>query len=388
MNPHRYAWGIARTFPVAMIVGITTLLGFLLTKDRQPVPKERETFLLLLLWASFTITSFFAFYPEYAWPQWNKVSKIFLMTFVTVMLINSEEKLRYLLLTIALSIGLLGLKGGIFGLLTGGEWSVYGPDDTFLGDNNDMALALNMTIPLLVYMTKGEKNKNLKAFMSVLVAFTIFSTILTYSRGGLLTLGCVLTVVLLKAKRKILAIVGLFVIVVSVANFLPEQWFGRMSTIETEARGEHGDSAQGRINAWNMAFRLAQDRPFIGGGFETFKWEAFQKYAPEPNNIHDAHSIYFEILGEHGFITLLIFLLLVVSCFSSLRSIKKISQNNAEKAWANNYADMIQVSLVAYLIGGAFLGRAYFDLFYHLIAIVLILKILVMKKQHLQSNIV
>ena len=57
----------------------------------------------------------------------------------------------------------------------------------------------------------------------------------------------------------------------------------------------------GRINAWHTAFNLAKDR-VTGGGFDTFQGPTFRKYAPEPENVHAAHSIYFQVLGDHGFI--------------------------------------------------------------------------------------
>jgi len=72
---------------------------------------------------------------------------------------------------------------------------------------------------------------------------------------------------------------------------MPDAWMQRMGTIKTY---EQDGSAMGRINAWHFAFNLALDRPIVGGGFETFQPDLFLKYAPEPENYHDSHSIYFE----------------------------------------------------------------------------------------------
>ena len=41
---------------------------------------------------------------------------------------------------------------------------------------------------------------------------------------------------------------------------------------------------------------------------------------------------------------------------------------------------MVQVSLIGYMSAGSFLGLQYFDLFYHLIAIIVITKMLVQKE--------
>ena len=38
-----------------------------------------------------------------------------------------------------------------------------------------------------------------------------------------------------------------------------------------------------------------------GGGFETYSKSVFQKYNPSYDRTHAAHSIYFQVLGEHGY---------------------------------------------------------------------------------------
>src|SRR5262245_14586078 len=121
MSPHRLTYGMAYNFPAAQMVGGATLLGLIFTKDRHKLPWERETILLLLLWMLFVITTWTALFPAPAWGRFESISKILLMTGVTMMLLTTKQRLRWFLLAIALSIGLLGVKGGIFSLSGGGE---------------------------------------------------------------------------------------------------------------------------------------------------------------------------------------------------------------------------------------------------------------------------
>ena len=58
-------------------------------------------------------------------------------------------------------------------------------------------------------------------------------------------------------------------------------------------------SANGRINAWNYAINVANDR-FTGGGMESWEWWTFELYAPVTNILHSSHSIYFGVLADHG----------------------------------------------------------------------------------------
>lgn len=371
MNPHRYAWGIAHTFPVALIVALVTIMGMLLTRDKSKVPKDGPVVIIVCLWTLFVVTTLFALNPAGAWERLNVVSKILLMTFVTLILINHPTKLRYLFLTIALSIGLLGLKGAIWVAMTGGAHRVYGPSGSFIYDNNDFALALNMILPMLLYLAKDEPRQWLRVLLRVCFVACIVSVVFTYSRGGFVAMAFVSFLLLLKARYKSLAFFMLVIGALGVMLIAPEKWTKRMDTIQTY---EQDGSAQGRIMAWKTAWRIALDRPLVGGGFETFTERVYARYSPEADDVKDVHSIYFEILGEQGFIGLFLFLLLIASSYNRLRRLKWMIYPKPDLQWARHYPDMLQVSLVAYMVGGAFLGRAYFDLFYHLIASTIILR--------------
>jgi probable O-glycosylation ligase (exosortase A-associated) len=371
MNPHRFTWGVAYNFPFAMIAAGAVLAGLVFTRDRSPVPRTRETYLYIGLWALTVLTTFYAFHQDAAWEELKRVSKILLMTTVTLLVINDRDKLRWLFLVMALSIGLLGAKGGLFGYLTSGQWKIFGPRDSFIADNNDFALVLTMALPLLLYLAHEEGRRWLRASLYAMFVLGIVATILTFSRGGFLALAAVAFLLLLKAKRKALAVVLATAGLVVVAAYIPQQWVERMGTIREY---EDDRSATGRLNAWAMGWNMAKDRPWTGGGFQSYHWEQFVMYAPNPRDVHDVHSVYFEILGEQGFVAFGIYLGLLASCFLSLRKLKRTYGQAPEGKWVADYADMLQVSLVAFVVGGAFLGRAFFDFFFHLVAGVIILK--------------
>jgi probable O-glycosylation ligase (exosortase A-associated) len=130
-------------------------------------------------------------------------------------------------------------------------------------------------------------------------------------------------------------------------------------------------SAQGRINAWKMAWNLAVDRVLIGGGFNVYMPDVFARYAPIPE-ARAAHSIYFQVLGEHGFVGLFLFLLIWILTWSHAKKIVRAVGRDPELSWARELALMVQVSLVGYAVGGAFLSLAYFDLPYDLMICIVV----------------
>ena len=152
MNPHRQAWGAAYDFPFSMVVGLVTIIAFVFSRDKKEMIWTRETVVLAIFIAWMFLTTQFAFYPELAALQWNKVWKIHLMIFLVVMLIKNKEQINWMVWVIALSLGYYGVKGGIFTIMHGGQFRVQGPADTFIGGNNEMALALVMLVPLIRYL--------------------------------------------------------------------------------------------------------------------------------------------------------------------------------------------------------------------------------------------
>lgn len=374
MNPHRLAWGIARDFPVAMTVGVTTLVALLLTRDRRPPPLTRETVVLALFTLWMVVTTLFALEPDAAQVQLEKVLKIQLFTFVTMMLIFTRERIHWLVWAIVLSIGFYGVKGGIFTLTTGGAHRVLGPYGTFIGGNNEIGLAMIMVLPLMRYLQLQAKRVWERNLWWAAMGLTGIAILGTHSRGALVGVLAMLAMLAWRTRRKLLFVLVLAALAPAAWDFMPEKWHARMETIDDY---QEDGSAQGRLNAWRFAFNLALDRPLTGGGFETFRPRWFALYAPNPYKVHDAHSIYFEVLGEHGFVGLALFLLLGTFTWLKAGRIRRLTRRREELLWAHDLASMLQVSLVGYAVAGAFLGLAYFDLYYALVALTVMLGVIV-----------
>jgi len=368
MNPHRLTWGFAYTMPFAYIVAITTLIAMLISREPKKIPWTRETVVLLMFIAWMAITTCFAVYPTLAWEHLEKVAKIQLMIFVTLILMQREERINQLVWVMAMSLAFYGIKGGIFTILHGGVYHVRGPGGSFIGGDNEMGLALCMTIPLLRYLQLTTRSHWVRHGLTAAMLLCALAAVGSQSRGALLGLGSMGLFLWLKSRNKFFTAIIAFATAGLIMSIMPEAWFDRMRTIQTY---EQDASAMGRVNAWQMAFNLAKDRP-LGGGFDTFQEDMFARYAPSPENVHDSHSIYFEVLGEHGFVGLGLFLTLGLMTWRTASKIIKRAREREELHWLADLAAMIQVSLVGYASAGAFLGLAYFDFYYTLVALVVL----------------
>jgi probable O-glycosylation ligase (exosortase A-associated) len=287
---------------------------------------------------------------------------------MTLLLLTTRERVNLLVWAIVASLAFYGIKGGIFTIAKGGVHRVQGPLGTFIGGNNELALAMVMTIPLMYYLYMHGKHKWLKPGLMVAIVLTAIAAFGTQSRGALVALTLTGAIFWFKSRHKFVTLIVVAFAGLVGLSLMPPEWFERMSTIKTY---DEDASALGRINAWWTAWHLANDR-LVGGGFETWISPVFGRYAPDPTNVRDVHSIYFEVLGEHGWPGLILFLSLLALTWKKCGSVIRFARKHPEALWAKDLAAMIQVSMVAYMSAGAFLGLAYFDYIYHLVAIVVV----------------
>jgi probable O-glycosylation ligase (exosortase A-associated) len=366
MNPHDFTWS-SQELPVAAMIGGATLVGLVLTRDRKQFFVTRESVMLMLLMLWMTISLVVSFNPDGSKDMWSKVMKIDFMVLVTMTLLQTKRQIMVLVGVIAFSLGFYGVKGGIFTIMTGGSYKVWGPGG-FIGGNNEIALALVMVIPLMRFLQLQTTRLWSRHAWTAAMILTAAAALGSQSRGALLAIGAMAAYLWIKSRQRL----GLGIVLVAIGFVLitsmPEEWSARMETIQTY---QQDNSAMGRINAWNMAFNLAKDR-FTGGGFDIYTPEIFARYAPHPESVAAAHSIYFQMLGEHGFVGLALYLIMWSFVWRSAAELIRRGKVLPQAAWCRDLGAMAQASLLGFAVGGAFLSLAYFDLPYDILAIIVL----------------
>ncbi|MDN4053746.1 putative O-glycosylation ligase, exosortase A system-associated [Massilia sp. YIM B02763] len=375
MNPHRLAYGAAYSFPFAAVVAAVTALATLMSKEKK-MPWTPVTITLVLFYCWMNVSTLVALEPELVWLEWDRVTKTFFMVAITLMVINTEKDLKLFVWIVALSLGIYGLKGGLFTLASGGHYRVYGPDGSYIAENNSMALALVTTLPLIWYLRSLVKNRWIGLGLAAVAILSAVSAMGSYSRGALLGGVAMLLFLWLKSPKKLPTALAVIAMGALVAVAMPDAWYERMNTIENY---QEDGSAMGRINAWHFAVNIATTH-LLGGGFNVFSKRQFLLYAPNPTDYHVAHSIYFQVLGDQGFVGLALFLLLMFFAWRTGTRIIRFCKDRPDLKWASDLARMSQVSVIGYAVSGAFLSLAYFDLYYDIIIILVLLEKILMLK--------
>lgn len=380
--PNAWVYSFASVIRYNYFISLATIISYTI-KPKQKFKPDTLLFILFIFLFWTTLSSIFTIgEPDTVMEFWLRFLKIVTFYFFAVAILEKKLHIDFVIWSLILSIGGYGSLEGTKYILSGAGHTIEGFAEHALGDRNELALAFVMMLPLIIYMAGQVRKSSIIWFGLIGMLFILIIAVLgTFSRGGFIGLSCVGGYFFLKSNKKLLMLSLLPIPIVAASFLLPETWFARMNTIETA--GTEDSSFLGRVIAWKLSLLQAIDHPFLGGGFksitkpdnwfrysdEFYKLDFIPTPDPDPKTPHAAHSIYFQILGEHGFVGLFLFLTILFLGFRNASYVIRSASKNNCAAWIINLAKMIQVSMVAYCVSGAALSFAYFDGYYVLLSI-------------------
>jgi putative inorganic carbon (hco3(-)) transporter len=361
MNPHRLVYGIVNNLPFAFILGALTTVAWLFSRESKKPPITGISALVLIYTIWVSITTLFAIVPDAAFAKWDKV-------------INKRERINQLVWVMVISLGSWGVVGGVFTILSGGNYRVWGPRDSLIADNNALGLALIMTLPLMRYLQIQTTQLWLKFALLGAILLTGFSILGSQSRGAFVAGAAMVLVLWLRSRRRLPLAIALIAVIAAGLGFMPAKYFERIDTLNSY---EEDGSANARLTTWGFAFEFALTEPLFGGGFSMFEDAATRERFLPGSKLHNAHSIWFETLGEHGFVGFFLFVAIGVTTLLTCGRIRKRCRDSPEMDWAFDLASMLQVSIVGFAVGGTFLNQASFDFYWQLVALTVCLSVFV-----------
>lgn len=359
MNPHQEAFGFARSLPLNLIVAGSAMLSWALSEEPKKIPRNAMTvlFLVFLIWMTFN--SFFSFNTTWSWPFWDRTWRIFALGFLMAATATNRVRIDAIIWVAAISLMYFGVKGGIFTVMTGGQYRVYGPDSTIISDNNQLALAVLMAMPLIEYLRSTSPSRILRWILAACMICCAIAVIGSYSRGAYIAMAAIAVFFLIHTKQRLMYLLIGGVVIYFMLGFMPQSFFDRLDTIQSL---KTDGSFLGRWVAWQVAIMYATEHFPFGAGFYGPQLHAvFNHYFPS-QEAHAAHSIYFQVLGEHGFIGLGLYAAIILAAYKYCRTIVQRTKRLKE-LWQYRLARMIQTSFLAFFVGGAALSMAYYDLF-------------------------
>jgi probable O-glycosylation ligase (exosortase A-associated) len=374
MRVQDLCWGFARPQRFSFYVAIAMFLGFLLFERGRFFAADLRNWLMVALAVLVSVSVALTRYEitERVINFYVDFLKILAVAMLTTALVNTQERLRILVWTVALSFGFFGIKSGLWGVLTGGARPILRGPGGLLQDNNDFSLALTMNIPFLFYLGLSEPQKWMRRGMIAAMGLTIVTIVLTHSRGGFLAMSATLAVITWRSRNRVIGFTLAGIALLLFLLLLPQGARERLGTLK---KVQDDSSAQARLKSWGIALQMIRDNPVTGVGFQNYR-SAYGKYDPSPVLVGGqvltfvAHNSYLQIAAESGLPALGVYLTLIGSSFLLLRRIRLLALARFHTGWILNYVRMFEASLAGFVIGAIFINRAHFDFIYHLIAII------------------
>ena len=261
-----------------------------------------------------------------------------------------------------------------------------GIGNSSLTDNNLFAVGMIMVLPVLLYISTILENKIARSSALIGALLTILTIIATNSRGGFLALAVLGVWYFIGSRRKGIALIAVLAAITLVFAMAPESWFDRVSSIQN---ADEDISFMNRVAAWKVSSALALGNPVFGAGFSAVNmhwvWDTYKNMPSlialdmSPYSPYVAHSIYFQVMGDMGFVGFFLFLALLLSAYVNRKAItRKIKKSNRQDLiWARDLADAMFLSLLGYMVGGAGVSLAYYEVVYILICLMSVLNTIV-----------
>ncbi|MGI9450620.1 MAG: putative O-glycosylation ligase, exosortase A system-associated [Geminicoccaceae bacterium] len=373
--PSSSLWGFAAQIPANLIIAIATIIGWVLQANKINAQADRTLILLLLLASAIALSTAFSLDFDRSLPKAREYMINFTFLIMILFCLNSKVRIDAFVWMMVFCICYYSVKGGLAFLISGGAYRFEGPPGTSIGDNNHLAAAFLLAIPLINYLRLHAATRMVRNGLTGLLVLTILAVLCTQSRGGFIGLVVLGGVFWWMSGRRISHIAaGLAIMCIAVA-LASENLVSRLQTIESAHQQDA--SFLGRVVSWQMHVDAALDRPLVGAGpYAIQTWSVFGVYRPTAPIVDiqlqrpvAAHSIYFQVLGDLGFVALGLYIALLWTAWRNATWVIQRAADHPASLWMVNLASMTRVSLLTFAVTGGAVSMAFYDYFLAILAL-------------------
>jgi probable O-glycosylation ligase (exosortase A-associated) len=400
--PNGWVFGIASSIRYNLLFAGITVAGYFMLKNKPKFKLTGTGGLILLFFVWTTASTLMGIgNPERAWDFWSRFLKVFVLFLFVLAIIENKLHIDFFLWCCVLSVGFFADLEALKYLGSGGGHMIEGMSGHVLGDRNELSISFVMLLPICAYLLQEfrQRSKLLSLALIGTTTLLVIAVIGTQSRGGFIVLVALGIYFYFKSEKKGLLTVLLVIAVLGMAQLVTDEWVTRIQSVNA---ADKDASFMGRVVAWKLSFIMATHHPLFGGGYkalETFPvWNALSQEfgsfpwfytadaTPDPDKVHAAHSVYFQVMGDHGFGGLLIYLSFLVATFRKARNIVKTARKHTVPDWIPRLATTLQLTMFAFCLGGASLSFAYFDMTFAVIGLLIVLESRILPAAILESE--
>jgi probable O-glycosylation ligase (exosortase A-associated) len=346
---------------ISFWVGVAMLAGWVLHRfGSWQFGRGRIVVRMLLAFVAwFAISSVLALDPARAYAQLPVLARFILPFFVGVTLLNSPTLRSRMMWAIVFAQGYVGFEMNL-NYLRGRNSAA----DGFGGmDNNCFAVSLVATLGPAIALGMAAKTWHERALAWICAALILHTTLLTFSRGGLVGMMAVLAVAFVLMPKGPKQLAAIAVVLLLAVRFTGPQLIARYST--TFASSEDRDaSAESRLDLWSDCLMVAREYPVFGVGPANWRVIASQFGWPEGKS---AHSVWMETAAEVGFLGSLLLLTFFVTAAVKLWPLARSRMREGDIDGALAFGSVL--SIVGFIVGGQFVSVPGLELPYYVVMV-------------------
>jgi putative inorganic carbon (HCO3(-)) transporter len=376
-RPHDVYPALAQLLPFSLTTALLTI-GAYLVLDRRDPPRLGLLTALLVVWAGWiTLTTTWALFPTSAWWKWDWAFKTILFTTLLPFLFRSRIQMEAALLVILCCIASNVLPFAIKSAISGGGYGralgLMDNNGVWGGEGSTLGTYAFVCLPLVAYLQRHSLLAPARSWMRWVYlaapAIAVIGAFGTFARAALVACFVWAALAWWQSRRKLMVGIMMAVAAVAVVPLMGDAWLARISTA-LEPRQEQ--SANTRLLVWAWTIDLANSHP-AGAGFVSYLGNRLVTRDENGQEIVEEgrafHSIYFEVLGEHGWIGLAIFLAIFAVFFLDMRRIRRQVRARPDLEWLGDLARALSHCVLIFMAGSAFIGIAFQPLHYYLFAL-------------------
>ncbi|GGJ45241.1 putative O-glycosylation ligase, exosortase A system-associated [Neoroseomonas lacus] len=376
-RPHDVAPALGQLFPFSLTTAVLTLGAYVLVDRRDP-PRLGLLTALLIIWAGWiTLTTTWALYPTAAWAKWDWAFKTILFSTLLPFFFRSRIQIEAALLVILCCIASNVVCFAIKSVLASGGYGrplgLIQINAGWGGEGSTLGTYAFACLPLVAFLQRhsivAPSRGWLRWVYFAAPVIAVIGAFGTFARAALVA--CVVWAALLwwRSRHKFMVAIMLVAGAAAVVPLMGDAWKARISTSFAPRQDE---SANTRLLVWEWTIGLANQYP-AGAGFNGYLGNRFVTQDEwGEDNVQEGrafHSIYFEVLGEHGWVGLAIFLATFAVFFLNMRSVRRAARARPELEWIGDLARALSHGVLIFMAGAAFVGIAFYPLHYYLLAL-------------------
>ncbi len=372
-RPEAWVWNdVIKELNLSFAIGTYLVVAVVL--GRVPLRFDGKILVLVIFFAQSLISALFSQHLALSWEYWVPFSRILLIIYLLVLLVDDLPKLRLTLLVVALSVAFEGAKQGWAQLILH-PGSPNPNSNPFLGDNNGVAVGMLMLVPVFLVLAQTAGRSGERFLHYFLLVGVLYRGLSTYSRGAFLASIVLTAVYWLRSPRKLATLAGVLLVAVPVLLVFSTGYWQRMSTIRDFAETQDA-SILGRLHFWQVGVVMGNDNPLVGCGFHAYEacYDRYDFSLGAYRTERAAHSSWFGVLGEQGYLGLALYLAVFVSALRSCSAARRLCRRYGEPAELERYANALEASLWVFAAAGSFLSFQYNEMAWHFFGLSLALE--------------